>query len=60
MEKEEHVQIIGCLGGGGGFKKGGQGHRELWYKTPKLFEKLLEMKVTHKDSMNLIGVFLRP
>lgn len=46
MEKEEHVQIIGCLGGG--FKKGGQGHRELWYKTPKLFEKLLEMKVTHK------------
>lgn len=47
MEKEEHVQIIGCLGGGG-FKKGGQGHRELWYKTPKLFEKLLEMKVTHK------------
>lgn len=34
--------------GGGGFKKGGQGYRELWYKILKFFEKLLEMKVIYK------------
>lgn len=48
MEKKSMYRSLGVWGGGGGFKKGGQGHRELWYKTPKLFEKLLEMKVTHK------------
>lgn len=46
MEKKSMYRSLGVWGGG--FKKGGQGHRELWYKTPKLFEKLLEMKVTHK------------